>query len=250
MVTGIRPGPPEAYTWGATPLTVPDPEGPRMQDQVLGSPMPVLSISLEPGESVLAEAGEFAWMTDSIELSAGIGGSPLRLSTYSAQGAAGTISFAAKLPGSIRPVDVAPGTEVLVHQHGFLAGTPGIEVSPGFQQPFAAGVFAVEGFRLWRVGGHGRAWVELGGHVVSYGLRAGQSLRAHPGHVGMLDSSVAIQVMPVHGVVNRYFAGDVHYFAVLSGPGTVWLQSAPLPVSAASLARYLPMSHLFAQGKP
>ncbi len=45
-----------------------------MQDQVLGSPMPVLSISLEPGESVLAEAGEFAWMTDSIQLSTGIGG--------------------------------------------------------------------------------------------------------------------------------------------------------------------------------
>ena len=49
--------------------------------------------------------------------------------------------------------------------------------------------------------------------------------------------------------MNRYLAGDVHYFAVLSGPGTVWLQSTPLPVSAASLARYLPMSHLFAQGK-
>jgi len=221
-----------------------------MQDQVLGSPMPVLSISLEPGESVLAEAGEFAWMTDSIQLSTGVGGSPLRLSTYSALGAAGTIAFAAKLPGSIRPVDVAPGTEVLVHRHGFLAGTPGIEVSPGFQQSFAAGVFAAEGFLLRRIGGQGRAWVELAGQVVSCPLRAGQSLRAHPGHVGMLDSSVTVQVMPVHGVVNRYFADDVHYFAVLSGPGTVWLQSTPLPVSGAALAPYLNTSHLPDQGKP
>jgi uncharacterized protein (AIM24 family) len=238
-----------------------------MQDQVLGSPMPVLSISLEPGESVFAEAGEFAWMTDSIQLSTGIGGgvggrplpgprardiggSPLQLSTYSAQGAAGTIAFAAKLPGSIRPVDVAPGTEVLVHRHGFLAGTPGIEVSPGFQQSFAAGVFAAGGFLLQRIGGQGRAWVELAGQVVSCPLRAGQSLRAHPGHVGMLDSSVTVQVMPVHGVVNRYFAGDVHYFAVLSGPGAVWLQSTPLPVSGAALAPYLNTSHLPDQGKP
>jgi uncharacterized protein (AIM24 family) len=250
MVAGIRPAHRAAYTWVRTLLTVPHPEGPWMQDQVLGSPMPVLSISLEPGESVLAEAGEFAWMTDSIQLSTGVGGSPLRLSTYSALGAAGTIAFAAKLPGSIQPVDVAPGTEVLVHRHGFLAGTPGIEVSPGFQQSFAAGVFAAEGFLLRRIGGQGRAWVELAGQVVSCPLRAGQSLRAHPGHVGLLDSSVTVQVMPVHGVVNRYFADDVHYFAVLSGPGTVWLQSTPLPVSAAALDPYLNSSHLSAQGKP
>ena len=37
--------------------------------------LPVLSISLDPGESVVAETGEFSWMTDSIQMSAG--GRPL-----------------------------------------------------------------------------------------------------------------------------------------------------------------------------
>ena len=44
----------------------------------------------------------------------------------------------------------------------------------------------------------------------------------------------------VPGVANRYFGGDAHYFAELSGPGTVWLQSMPLPQLAASLVPYLP----------
>src|SRR5580704_223748 len=228
-----------------------------MQEQLLGTTMPVLSISLDPGESVVAEAGEFSWMTDSIQMSTGVGGgmggqaligalkrkisgSSLLMSTYSAKGTTGTIAFAARLPGSIRPVGVTAGRELMVHRHGFLAGTPGIQISAGFQQSFSAGVFAGEGFLLQRVGGQGRAWIELSGELIRYELASSQSLRVHPGHVGMFDASMPFQVMRVQGAANRYFGGDTHHFAVLSGPGTVWLQSMPVPVFAASLAPYLP----------
>ncbi len=87
------------------------------------------------------------------------------------------------------------GREYMVHRHGFLAGTPGIEISAGFQQSFTAGVFGGEGFVLQRVGGQGRAWVELSGEVVRYELAPGQSLRVHPGHIGMFEASVAFQVV-------------------------------------------------------
>ena len=123
-----------------------------------------------------------------------VGGSSPLMSTYTAQGCPGTITFAAKVPGSILPVDVGPGAEYLVHWHGFLAGTPGIEVSAGFQQSFRAGIFADEGFILHRLGGQGRAWAELSGHVIPHELVAGQSLRVHPGHVGMFRTSVSFQV--------------------------------------------------------
>jgi uncharacterized protein (AIM24 family) len=212
-----------------------------MRDQLIGATVPVLTVSLDPGESVMAEAGEFAWMTDSIQMSADASaGSGPPLSTYTAKGAAGIVAFAARLPGSILPVDVGRGREFLVHQHGFLAGTPGIQLSVGFRQAFSAGLFARHGFRLQRIGGEGRAWVELAGEPVRHELAAGQSLRAHPGHVGLFESTVAFQMMRVPGMVNRYFGGDTHHFGVLSGPGTVWLQSVPLPVLAAELAPYLP----------
>ena len=226
-----------------------------MQDQVIGSTLPVLEVSLNPGESVVAEAGEFSWMTDSIQMSTGMGGgtggrglmgalkrqaggSTFLFSTYTAEGAPGMIAFAAKMPGSIMPVDLTGG-EYMVHRRGFLAGTPGIQISAGFQQSFSAGIFGGEGFVLQRVGGQGRAWIELAGEVVTYELAAGQTLRVHPGHVGMFDASVTFEVARVQGIANRYFGGDSHHFAVLSGPGRVWLQSMPLAILAASLAPYL-----------
>jgi uncharacterized protein (TIGR00266 family) len=227
-----------------------------MKEQVIGATLPVLEVSLEPGEGVIAEVGEFSWMSDSIQMSTGMGGgvggkglmgtlkrvaggSSFLFSTYTAQGSAGMIAFAARLPGSIMPVDTGHGAEYMVHRRGFLAGTPGIEISAGFQQSFTAGIFGGEGFVLQRLGGQGRAWVELAGEVVPYELAAGQSLRVHPGHIGMFEASVAFQVMRVQGITNRYFGGDSHHFGVLSGPGKVWLQSMPLPILAASLAPYM-----------
>ena len=179
-----------------------------MRDQLLGSTQPVLSISLDPGESVVAEVGEFAWMTDSIEMA--VGEAP-RLVVYTATGEPGVVAFASKRPGCILSVDVGPGQEgYLVRASSFLARTPGVQASPGDR-----------GLALYRIGGSGRAWVELPGDVVRRELTAGQSLRAHPRHIGMVDATVAIQVAMVHGTLGH----DAHPCAVLSGPGAVWLQS-------------------------
>ena len=224
-----------------------------MDAQLLGTTLPVLSIVLEPGESVVAEAGEFSWMTDPIQMSTGdhaanpadgqprpgAGAAPL-LSRYTARETAGTIAFAARFPGSILPADVAAGREYLVHRQGFLAGTAGIALSRAFHRAFPAGIFAGEGFSLWRIGGRGLAWIQLAGDVVRFELAADRSLRVHPGHVGMFEASVVFQLIRVEGITNRYFAGDAHHFAVLSGPGTVWLQSMAVPLLAASLGPHLP----------
>ncbi len=227
-----------------------------MRDQILGTTMPVLSVSLEANESVVAEVGEFSWMSDSVQMSTGMGGgmggtglmgalkrkvsgASFLFTTYTAQGAPGFVAFASKVPGSIVPVDISPTSEYMVHRHGFLCGTPGIQITAGFQQSFAAGIFAGEGFILQRLMGQGKAWVELSGELVSYDLGAGQSLRVHPGHVGMFQRSVSFQVMRVPGIANRYFGGDSHHFAYLTGPGRVWLQSMPITMLAATLAPYL-----------
>ena len=121
-----------------------------VRDMVLGSTQPVLAISLEPGESVVGPMGGFAWMTDSIQMAAGQHG----LSTYTAKDAVGTIAFAARRPGRILSVEVAPERDYLVSQRGFLAGTPGIEVGT---QPLG------QSSVLRRIYGRGRAWLPAGG---------------------------------------------------------------------------------------
>jgi uncharacterized protein (AIM24 family) len=197
-----------------------------MRDQLLGATQPVLSISLDPGESVMAEAGQFAWMTDSIEMAAADEAQQEpRLCVYTATGEPGIVAFAPKLPCSIVSVDVGPGYEgCLVRESSFLAGTPGVQVAAD-TDPLTSGSPDGDRLALWRIGGTGRAWVELPGDVVRRELTAGQSLRAHPGHIGMFDATIAIQVTQVQGVPG---GDDAYPCAVLSGPGVVWLRSMPV----------------------
>ena len=78
----------------------------------------------------------------------------------------------------------------MVHRHGFMAATPGIELSMGFQQSFKGGIFGGEGLILQKIGGTGRAFVDLSGEVIVYDLAPGQSMRVHPGHAGLFQASV------------------------------------------------------------
>ena len=174
---------------------------------------PMLSILLDPGESVIGEASRFAWMTDSIEMAVA---DETGVCVYTATGEPGVVAFASQRPGRILSVEVGPQDEgYLFRRSDFVARTPGVQVRV---DP------AEHGLALWRIGGSGRAWVELAGDVVRRELTAGQSLRAHPEHVGMFDSTVAIQVTQVQGISSQ---NSGYPCAVLSGPGVVWLQSMP-----------------------
>lgn len=184
-----------------------------MRDQLLGATQPMLSVLLDPGECVIGEAGRFAWMTDSIEMAVA---DETGVWVYTATGEPGVVAFAAQRPGRIIGVQVGPPDEgYRFRRSDFVARTPGVQVRA---DP------AEHGLALWRIGGSGRAWVELAGDVVRRELTAGESLRAGPGHVGMFDGTIAVQVTQVHGTPSQ---NSGYPCAVLSGPGVVWLQSMP-----------------------
>jgi uncharacterized protein (TIGR00266 family) len=227
-----------------------------MQTRVLGTTMPVLEIDLAPNESVISEAGELSWMTSSIQMTThtqyagggGImgvikrvaGGGSLFMTEYRAVGAPGSVSFAIKLPGHIVPLEVGAGHEYMIHRHGFLCGTPQIQISVGFQQSLGAGIFGGEGFLLQRVTGMGTAWLELSGELVMKELQQGEILRVHPGHVGAFESGVSFQITTVPGINNMVFGGDGIFLAALTGPGKIWLQTLPIVRLAHEIMEYMP----------
>ncbi|MFE9429196.1 TIGR00266 family protein [Kitasatospora sp. NPDC006697] len=228
-----------------------------MQADVKGSTMPVLEIQLGPGEQVISAHGELSWMTANIQMSQttntggprgggllgtlkrAVGGGGLFLTRYQAQGSAGLVAFAAKVPGHIVPVDVAPGRAVLVHRHGWICGTPGITPTVALQRSFRGGLWGGEGFVLQRLDGQGRAWIELSGELTQYTLGPGQTMLVHPGHVGMFDESVQFTITTVPGIANKIFGGDGYHLVALTGPGQIWLQSMPLSSLAHALEPYL-----------
>ncbi len=227
-----------------------------MQNRILGTTMPVLEVTLDPNESVISEAGELSWMTTSIQLTThtqfggggGIfgvlrrvaGGASLFMTEYRAIAAPGSVSFAAKLPGHIVPVEVGAGNEYMIHRHGFLCATPQIQLSVGFQQSLGAGIFGGDGFLLQRVSGTGTAWIELSGELIVKDLQPGETLRVHPGHVGAFQACVSFQITTVPGIKNMIFGGDGIFLAALTGPGRIWLQTLPIARLAQEIMEYMP----------
>jgi uncharacterized protein (AIM24 family) len=223
-----------------------------MQAEVKGTTMPTLEVALGQGEEVISTHGELAWMTASVQLSQtastgggrglmqglrrAVGGGGIFLTRYAGPG---SVTFAAKVPGHIMPVDINPGLDYFVHRHGFLCGTQGITPSVGFQQSFRGGLWGGDGFILQKLQGQGRAWIELSGELISYNLPPGQTLLVHPGHVGMFQGSVQFQVTRMRGISNVMFGEDGFHLVALTGPGQIWLQSMPLVVLAQALAPYL-----------
>jgi uncharacterized protein (TIGR00266 family) len=218
--------------------------------------MPVLDVRLEPNESVFSESGELSWMTSSIQMTThtqmggggGIfgalkrvaGGGSLFMTEYRAMGAAGEVSFATKVPGHIVPLEITPGSEYMIHRHGFLCATDQVTIGVGFQQSLGAGIFGGNGFLLQKVGGQGTAWLELSGELILKTLAPGEILRVHPGHVGAFQASVGFQITTVPGIKNMIFGGDGIFLAVLQGPGQVWLQTLPISRLAHQISEYIP----------
>ena len=229
-----------------------------MEYKILGTTMPALEVQLASGETVVAESGELSWMSDSITMrtstTAGGGnkgifgalkrtltGGTLFLTEYTASGQAGQVTFATKLPGMIVDLHVEPGAGYLAHRHGFIAATPGIQLSPVIQK-LGAGIFGGEGFIMQKLEGNCEAWVSLSGEMIVMDLAAGQSLRVHPGHVGLFQESVRFEMTTIKGIKNIFFGGDDFFLVRLTVPGRIWLQTLPLPNLAHALIPYLPQA--------
>ena len=227
-----------------------------MDHKIIGTTMPVLEVTLQAGESVVAEGGELSWMTSAIELHTAAGGTAgskgvfgavkraiaggtLFMTEYSAAGGPGMVAFATKVPGHIKPIELDGNRQFMVHRHGYLCGEQSVTLEIGFQQKLSAGFFGGEGFILQRVSGTGQAWVELDGEVVEYELAPGEVLRVHPGHVGLFDATMAFEIERVKGIKNMLFGADALFLAKLTGPGKVFLQTMPLANLAAAIGPYL-----------
>ena len=228
-----------------------------MRSNIIGTTLPVLDIHLEAGEGVVGVPDQLSWMSGDIALatslagggaggglfglvSRAMSGGGLFMTEFRAGRGPGNVAFAAKLPGNIVELQVAPGRGYLVHRHGFVCGTPGIEVATAFQQTLGGAVFGGEGFILQKLSGSAQAWVEVGGEIVTYELKPGQFLLVHPGHVGLFEESVSFEVTTMRGVKNALFGGDGLFLVRLSGPGKVWLQTLTAPGLAHTLSHYLP----------
>jgi uncharacterized protein (TIGR00266 family) len=240
---------------GPVPAPPPAPRSGSVADEIdyeiFGSEMQFVEVELDPGESVVAEAGGMMFMDRGIEMNTIFGdgsgqqggfmdklvGAGKRLLTgeslfmtvftHSGSGKA-RIAFASPYPGKIIPVDLArAGGTLICQKDAFLCAAKGVQVGIAFQKKIGTGLFGGEGFIMQKLTGDGLVFVHAGGTIVERELGPGDGLRVDTGCLVALEPSVSYDVELVGGVKSAIFGGEGFFFAKLAGPGKVWLQSLP-----------------------
>lgn len=235
--------------------------------KIYGAEMQIAEIELDPAESVIAEAGAMMYMDKDIKLETIFGdgsdksqsggfmgklvGAGKRLVTGESLFMtlftnAGNIkqraAFAAPYPGKIIPMDLSAFNNTIVCQKdSFLCAAKGVSVGVEFNRKLGSGLFGGEGFILEKLEGDGMAFVHAGGTIIERNLDAGDMLRVDTGCLVALTKDVKYDVEMVKGIKSAIFGGEGLFFATLSGPGTVWLQSIPFGRLASKILAMAPV---------
>jgi uncharacterized protein (AIM24 family) len=138
------------------------------------------------------------------------------------------VAFAAPYPGKILAMDLRKlGGTLICQKDAFLCAARGVSLGIAVQQKLSVGFFGGEGFIMQRLDGDGLAFVHAGGTVVKRELQPGELVLVDTGCVVAYTPSVSFEIQYVGKVKTALFGGEGLFFARLTGPGTIWLQSLP-----------------------
>ena len=223
-----------------------------MQYRIDGENLPVVRVALNAGETISCEAGAMSWMDEGIEMvteGGGLGKMFGRMMTnesafmnhYTAS-RGGEIAFAAKMPGSIRAVEVTPERSLVIQKGAYLASFGNINSEVFFQKKVGTGFFGGEGFLMRKYSGQGIVFLEIDGSAHEYDLQPGEKKIIDTGYLAAMSASCSMDVVTVKGIKNVLFGGEGLFNTVVTGPGHVILQSMPITSLAMTLAAHIPSS--------
>jgi uncharacterized protein (TIGR00266 family) len=215
--------------------------------EIVGDDMQGVIIKLARDTAIRAEAGSMMYMTSDVEMDTSLGGAQggglmgglmsglkrvvagesLFVTTFRTRAAQGEVAFAGPYPGKIIHLDLNQSGDVLCQRDSFLCSENTVDISIAFTRKLGAGLFGGEGFILQKLAGSGSAFIHAGGMVVKKELARGESLKVDTGCLVAMTSEVDYDIQMVKGVKSMLFGGEGLFFAHLTGPGTVYLQTLP-----------------------
>jgi uncharacterized protein (TIGR00266 family) len=220
--------------------------------EIKGQELQFLEIELDPGESAVAEAGALVWKDATVDMttvfgdgSAGTGGGFMgkllgagkrlitgeslftTVFTHNGQGKA-RVAFASPTPGAILPLNLGQlGGQLICQKDSFLAAARGVSIGVFFQRRVMTGLFGGEGFIMQKLEGDGWVFVQMGGTLVERELAPGEQLHVDTGCLAAYTPTIDFDLVMAGGVKSVFFGGEGLFFARLTGPGKVWIQSLP-----------------------
>jgi uncharacterized protein (AIM24 family) len=149
------------------------------------------------------------------------------------------VTFAAPYPGKIIPLDLYQlGGSIICQKDAFLCAAKGVSIGIEFQKKLGTGLFGGEGFIMEKLEGDGMAFVHSGGHVIEKTLQPGELVKIDTGCIVAFTREVNYDIQFIGGIKNTLFGGEGVFFATLSGPGKVWIQTLPISRLAGRIVAY------------
>jgi len=225
-----------------------------MEYKISGDNLQLVTIEIEPGEKMFAEAGSMVYMSANINMEAkmrggflkGIGrkfaGETLFLTEFTSAGGKGLVSFGGNAPGTIKPIEISEAREFLVQKDAFLVAEDNVDLSVAFQKRLGAAFFGGEGFILERLSGKGTVFIHACGDFVEFDLKPDQVMKVDTGSVVGWDSTVTYEIQRVKGIKTIFFGGEGIFLTTLKGPGKILIQSMNLGNLATALMPFMPHS--------
>lgn len=241
--------------------------------EIFGDDMQIVEVELDPGETVIAEAGAMNYVEPDITFEAkmgdgsnpaeGVMGKLLSVGkraltgesifmthfTHSGTSQKRRAAFAAPFPGKIIPIDLAKvGGEITCQKDSFLCAAYGTQLTIAFNRRLGSGFFGGEGFILQKLRGDGKAFVHAGGTVIEKELK-GETLRVDTGCIVAFSPGIDYNIERAGNLKSMFFGGEGLFLATLTGHGKVWLQSLPFSRLADRVIRSAPAAGGKSQGE-
>ncbi len=223
-----------------------------MEYKIVGDVMQALQIQLHQGEEIYAEAGAMLYMGAGIDLQARmqgglmkglmrkfLAGESLFMSVFQCNGPKGDLALANPIAGKIFPVELK-NTTLLAERNAFLCAMGNVDLSIAFTKKFGAGLFGGEGFILQKLSGQGIVFLHAGGNMLEFNLGPGESMRVDTGCIVSMADTVDYDIQFVGGFRNALFGGEGLFYATLTGPGHIVLQTLPFSRLANRIAAAMP----------
>lgn len=231
---------------------------------VIGHDLQLVEVTLKPGEKIVAESGSICFLEPDIQFESqfndgsrpvgswwqnikdagkrALAGATLAMLHIENSGQVPRkVAFSSPIPGHTMAVDLgAMGGSIMCSRHAFLCAAMGTKVQIGFTQRLSVGFFGGEGFILQKLEGDGLAFIHACGAVVRRELKEDEQLRVDAGCIVGFSASVRFDIGRVGSIKTSIFGGEGLFFATLTGPGVVWIQSVPFHKFAMKLHSEMP----------
>jgi uncharacterized protein (TIGR00266 family) len=218
--------------------------------EVLHQPSFALAVvKLQPEQSIQAEAGAMVSMSANVELQSqmkggvfgalkrAVGGESAFVSTFTARGGPGEVTFAPGGPGDIAALEMG-NQHFFVQSSSYLAGDVGLNVDTRWGG--AKSFFGGEGLFVLQVSGTGVLLVSSFGAIHRKRLEPGERYVVDTGHLVAWEGTTQYTLRKAASGFFRTLVSGEGIVAEFSGPGEILIQTRNLAAFAGLMKPFFP----------